>query len=68
MVDFYWARVGLRWYVFRQDDECTEGEPLRNMGFWREGTAAKVTNAIFQAFNDGVAKQRSTPTIGDRHA
>lgn len=55
--DFYWKRVGLFWELWT---ECAGAHfALSSLRFWREGTAANVTNLIFAAYHDGRDQERA---------
>ena len=60
--DYCWHRVGLMWEVRLSwlDDagKAIYTEPAISRRFWSQRNAARVSNAIFGAYNEGRADQR----------
>lgn len=65
--DYGWHRCGLRWEVrlswLDDDGNAVYTERVLGRLFWRESTAAKVSNAIFNAYCDGRSVQRTALTL-----
>lgn len=60
--DYCWKRVGWRWEVWAHDLD-RYGHPVFSrrvipLRFWTWRQAAVVSNAIFEAYNDGRSAQR----------
>lgn len=60
--DYGWHRAGWRWEVrlswLNDAGEAVYTERVTPVRFWRENTAARVSNAIFCAYEDGRSVQR----------
>jgi hypothetical protein len=54
--DYYWKRVGLRWEVWTAYGD--EHSRVGDFSFWRWGTAARVSNKIFEAYHTGRDAER----------
>lgn len=62
MRDFYWRRDGWRWVVatVEQGDGNRWINEVVLLRFWRERSAARACNVIFQTYSDGRDAQRAS--------